>query len=138
MLGGGHGILQGRHGLMADNLISARLVLADGKAITVSEKENADLLWGLKGAGQNFGIVTSFEYKIYDRTPENENWAYHIMIFTGEQLEDLYEVLNSQLGSEVELFHFSFFAFVPDIDPNKVSHLFFRQETSQYIQLTQR
>src|SRR5690349_13601710 len=50
MLGGGHGILQGQYGFLADNLVSARVVLANGTAISVSGAEHADLFWGLRGA----------------------------------------------------------------------------------------
>jgi FAD/FMN-containing dehydrogenase len=64
MLGGGHGLLQGHYGLLSDNLISARMVLANGTAVTVSSESNPDLFWAIRGAGHNFGIVTEFEYKI--------------------------------------------------------------------------
>ena len=123
MLGGGHGWLQGRYGKMADNLISARVVLANGTAITVSEGENADLFWGLKGAGHNVGIVTSFQYKIHDRTPENENWAMDMMVFTQENLETVFQVANGMLGHNVpvELPHLSMWVFMPNVDPIKVS-----------------
>ena len=122
MLGGGHGWLQGQYGLLADNLISARLVLANGTAVTVSGQENSDLFWALRGAGHNFGIVTSFEYKIYDRTPQNENWALETFIFTGDQLEDIYGEVNKEMESEepVELARWSMFFPIPDIDLNKV------------------
>jgi FAD/FMN-containing dehydrogenase len=64
MLGGGHGLLQGHYDLLADNLISARMVLANGTAVTVSSESNPDLFWAIRGAGHNFGIVTEFEYNI--------------------------------------------------------------------------
>lgn len=64
-LGGGIGWLMGRYGLSCDNLVSVDIVTADGKFITASSRENQDLFWGIRGGGGNFGIVTSFEYKVY-------------------------------------------------------------------------
>jgi FAD/FMN-containing dehydrogenase len=67
-LGGGWGSLQGLRGLLIDNLLSVELVTASGDLITVSATQNPDLFWALRGAGQNFGIVTSATYKVYDAT----------------------------------------------------------------------
>ncbi|HLF77868.1 MAG TPA: FAD-binding oxidoreductase [Dehalococcoidia bacterium] len=68
-LGGGFGWLCRKHGLVIDNLLSCDVVTADGKLVRASADENADLFWGLRGGGGNFGIVTSFEYKLHDLGP---------------------------------------------------------------------
>jgi FAD/FMN-containing dehydrogenase len=63
-LGGGMGRLQRKHGLTIDNLLAVELVTADGRLVRANEEENSELFWGLRGAGANFGIATSFTFRL--------------------------------------------------------------------------
>lgn len=64
-LGGGLGWLMGVQGLAADNLLSVELVTADGAVLNVNEQSDPDLFWALRGGGGNFGVATSFEYRLH-------------------------------------------------------------------------
>ena len=64
-LGGGLGWMVRKHGCALDNLLSVDIVTADGKFLTASASKNADLFWGVRGGGGNFGIVTSFEFRVH-------------------------------------------------------------------------
>lgn len=118
MLGGGHGWLQGQYGLLADNILSLDLVLADGTALTASSTQHPALFWALRGAGHNFGIVTSVEYRIYDVpvAEEEQLWAYEEYIFAQDRLEPLFDFANTLIRTEdkpqpVELTHYGHFEY---------------------------
>ena len=68
-LGGGFGRLGRKHGLTCDNLVAAEIVTADGRLLKANATENADLFWAIRGGGGNFGIVTTFEYRLFPVGP---------------------------------------------------------------------
>src|SRR5262252_5648902 len=76
-LGGGLGWLSGLHGASCDNLLSARIVTADGRILSVDAEHNQDLFWALRGAGANFGVTTSFECCLYALGPVTSGDIYY-------------------------------------------------------------
>ena len=123
MLGGGHGILQGRYGLIADNLLEAKVVLADGSMTKASAMSNPDLFWALRGAGHNFAIVTNYKFKIYD-VPPNNQWIVESYVYTEDKLEQILELTNifTAGGQQpVEYLNWAYYLWLPDIDAKHVS-----------------
>ena len=97
-MGAGVGRYQGIHGLMIDNLLSVRLVTAAGKIITASATQNADLFWGFRGAGMNFGVVISATYRIFDLTNGGQVQDADL-IFVAPQNGSYYDTLGSLAGT---------------------------------------
>lgn len=120
-LGGGHGWLQGHHGLISDQFVSLNVVLATGEVKTVNQ--SSDLFWGLKGAGHNFGIVTSVTSKIFDI--EHSNWAIETIVFGGDKVEAVYEAANEYLiknGTQsADIHQWSYWLNDATLDAEKVS-----------------
>jgi FAD/FMN-containing dehydrogenase len=123
-LGGGHGRLEGQYGLVSDNFINLNVVLASGEAIKVNAKSHADLFWAMKGAGHNFGIVTSFQMNIHPRLVDT--WHYHNYVWSEDKLETVFEELHNN-GSTPVLMAVNFGEFVLDtnISSTKVSQSLF-------------
>ncbi|KAK2757356.1 hypothetical protein FQN54_004870 [Arachnomyces sp. PD_36] len=95
-LGGGYGWLSGQYGLTIDNLLSVKVVLADGRIVVASETENQDLFWALRGAGHNFGVAVDFTYRAHDLDHEVYAGA---LVFGAEKLEQIVNFLNT-LGQD--------------------------------------
>ena len=117
-LGGGHGWLQGHYGLIADQFVSLNVVLADGSLKTVDA--NSDLWWAMRGAGHNFGIVTSATVKIYPLV--HTNWAVETLMFTGDKVKAVYQAANDHFltngAQPVGVINWSYWFNLPDVDPN--------------------
>jgi FAD/FMN-containing dehydrogenase len=100
-LGGGIGWLMRKYGLSADNLVAADMVTADGRLVHASAHDNAELFWGLRGGGGNFGVVTSFEFELHRVGPTILAGP---IFFPGEQAEQIlrgYRAYTADLPDEM-------------------------------------
>jgi FAD/FMN-containing dehydrogenase len=98
-LGGGIGWLRRKHGLSSDNLLSVDVVSADGRFLTASETENADLFWGIRGGGGNFGVVTSFEYRLHPVGPEV---MFCFVLYPGERAKEVLSFCQQYVAEDPE------------------------------------
>lgn len=94
-LGGGIGHLMRKFGLSIDNLLSCDVVTADGEFLVASTEENADLFWGLRGGGGNFGVVTSFEFQLH---PLGPNVLAGIVVWPMEDAPEVLEFLRDYVA----------------------------------------
>ncbi|KAH8163871.1 hypothetical protein CIB48_g4376 [Xylaria polymorpha] len=105
-LGGGYGNLMGTYGFAVDNILSLRVVTADGNIRTVTAKSDPDLFWALRGAGPNLGIVTSATFKSAPAasTADFQAWTGNL-IFTEDKLEAVVQAIQDLvLGPEMVIF----------------------------------
>jgi FAD/FMN-containing dehydrogenase len=100
-LGGGFGYLTRRFGWTTDNLLSVEMVTADGRVVRASERENSDLFWGLRGGGGNFGVATSFEYKLHPVGPEIIGGAIAWRAEDAAGVLDMYRTLATEAPREL-------------------------------------
>jgi FAD/FMN-containing dehydrogenase len=113
-LGGGIGYLTRRYGLTIDNLLGVEMVLADGRFVTASAKENADLFWAVRGGGGNFGVVTSFLFKAY---PVSTNYGGPMLWPMGDAEELLRWYRNFMPKAPRDIYGFFAFLTVPPAPP---------------------
>lgn len=118
-LGGGYGFLSGRYGLTVDNLLGVTIVLASGKIVKCSEKEEPDLFWAVRGAGQSFGIVTEFIYQGHEQ--KNQVWA-GLAIFTPDKIPEITKFMNKFLadGFDDNIMNVGFSTAPPPAPPGAV------------------
>ena len=111
-LGGGLGWLRRKYGLSCDNLSAAELVTAGGEIVRAAADENPDLLWALRGGGGNFGVVTSFEFRLHPVGPEV---AYALVLYDGaETVEALRAFRALGAGMSREISPLAFTGSVPE------------------------
>ncbi|TVY94171.1 FAD-linked oxidoreductase [Lachnellula willkommii] len=106
-LGGGIGFYSGFYGAISDSLVSVEIVLANGSLVTASKSENSDLFWAIKGAGANFGVVTSLTYQIYD-SPNAGQVMNADMTFPVDKNGTLWEFAQSWVGRQPKELSISF------------------------------
>ncbi|KAH9058045.1 hypothetical protein EDB87DRAFT_1627897 [Lactarius vividus] len=91
LLGGGYGFLTGQHGLVVDNLLQATIVTANGTTLTLSDTDNPELFWGIRGGGSNFGICTEFVLRLH---PQRPTVFAGIIVYSTDVLRELMAVLT--------------------------------------------
>ena len=91
--GAGLGRLQGKYGLLHDNLVSCELVLADGSIISVSSKSHPDLFWAIRGAGHNFGIAVQATFQVYPEASGGIHYTWDLE-YSLEQCDEVFQTLN--------------------------------------------
>ncbi|KAH8151416.1 uncharacterized protein LAJ45_04621 [Morchella importuna] len=123
-LAGGLGPLIGLHGLISDNILSARVITAAGELIEVSKTKNPDLFWALRGAGMRFGFVVELTFRTYPLSTlgsdDGSIWEMTLM-WGEEQLEDLVEALNGLGWTKGEAMGYFGFVHVKEKESDKIS-----------------
>lgn len=110
-MGGGIGSLIGHRGLMLDALESVRVITADGNLLEASKDKYQDLFWAIRGAGSNFGIVTSATYKVYDASNNGKAMNADFVFLAGanqsfwQLMKDFDDTLPSRLALTAVAFY---------------------------------
>ncbi|KAL8646384.1 MAG: hypothetical protein Q9210_006173, partial [Variospora velana] len=115
-------VYMGYAGLISDNIVEMDVVTANGSEIKVSATSNPDLYWGMRGAGHNFGIVTKFQYKIFDY-PKGQDTYYVTYFFTEDKLEAFFKQLNQLLNDgnmPKDINTYALYLINPSISPQPV------------------
>jgi len=94
-LGGGISWLRRKYGTSSDNLVSVDVVTADGRFLTASASENEGLFWGIRGGGGNFGVVTSFEYRLHPVGPEVTSC---FVLYAGDRAKEVLRFTNGYMA----------------------------------------
>jgi FAD/FMN-containing dehydrogenase len=102
-VGGGFGYLSRRYGWASDNVRSMTMVTSEGALVRASSEENADLFWGLRGGGGNFGVVTDFEYQLYPVGPEIYGGGIAWTADHASEVFDLYHQIAQSAPHELAL-----------------------------------
>lgn len=105
-LGGGFGWMRGKYGLSIDNLLSVDIVTADGELRRASETENPDLFWAVRGGGGNFGIVTTFEFRLHPLGPIVMHCA---PVYPGEMAREVLQAWHAFMADAPDEFTTEFF-----------------------------
>ena len=113
-LGGGFGWLSRKYGMSIDNLLSADVVTADGELVVASEDSHPDLFWAVRGGGGNFGVVTSFEYRLHEVGPEV---AMCFAWYPADRAADVLRSYREEMDEAPdEVSAIAFYAWVPELE----------------------
>jgi FAD/FMN-containing dehydrogenase len=119
-LGGGSGWLERKHGLACDNLLAVDLVTADGRLVRASEDEHPELYWAHRGGGGNFGVVTSFEFRLHPL--ESEVFA-GLALYCGEQGRELLALYRDVMRDAPEELSLAYVYLTAPAEPDVPEHL---------------
>lgn len=113
-LGGGSGYLSSRFGLTLDNVLEVEIVTADGNPLNANETEHEDLFWAVRGGGGNFGVVTSFKFKLHDVGPEVVSYQAYYPHEDSRKVLQFYREFMANAPAELPCY--TFFMKVPPLE----------------------